>query len=293
MDLLALADFNLVARHGGVGKAARASGRPKATLSRRVAELETSLGTRLFERGAGALKLTAEGQLLHLQTAALLTEIDEVAAAIGSAGGAAPRGILRISAPLLFAQRAMGRLAAGFVRQYPQVRLEVNTDDRSVDMVEEGYDLVLRVNPAVDDKLVGRIFLRDRLVVVASPTLAPPAAGVAAPVVVRGKGEGNWRIKRADGVATIAAAPLLHLSSLVMVRDAVLTGIGAASLPISMVMRDVHAGQLVLWGECDAPEIALWALYPSRRLLPSRVTAFLAHLREAFPNGTPEELAAY
>src|SRR3954469_7169627 len=86
MDHLALADFNLVARHGGFGKAARAAGRPKATLSRRVAELEAALALRLFERGARALKLTEEGRALFERTGALLTEIDETAAAIASGG---------------------------------------------------------------------------------------------------------------------------------------------------------------------------------------------------------------
>ncbi|MGY3465850.1 DNA-binding transcriptional LysR family regulator [Bradyrhizobium sp. LM6.11] len=157
MDLLALADFNLVARHGGFGRAARAAGRPKATLSRRVAELEAALGLRLFERGARAVKLTQEGRALYERTGALLTELDETAAAIAS-GGDSPRGRMRISAPLLFSQTAMGNLAAGFALRYPEVRLEVTTEDRSVDMVEEGYDLVIRVNPDPDDSLVGRIF---------------------------------------------------------------------------------------------------------------------------------------
>ena len=94
MDLLALADFNLVARHGGFGRAARASGRPKATPSRRVAELESSLDLRLIERGGHTLKLTEEGRALHERTGALLTEIDETAAAIAS-GGNEPRGRLR------------------------------------------------------------------------------------------------------------------------------------------------------------------------------------------------------
>src|SRR5262245_24252348 len=113
MDLLALADFNLVARHGGFGAAARAAGRPKATLSRRVAELEAALELRLFERGGRTLKLTEEGRALFERTAVLLTELDETAAAISS-GGHTPRGRLRISAPLLFSQTAMGRLAAEF-----------------------------------------------------------------------------------------------------------------------------------------------------------------------------------
>src|SRR5206468_8745720 len=134
MDLLALADCNWVARHGGFGRAARATGRPKATLSRRVAELEGSLGLRLLERGTRVLTLTDEGRALHARSGALLTELEEVAAGI-AAGGRSPRGRLRISAPLLFSQTAMGRLAAGFARRFPEVRLEVTTEDRAVDMV--------------------------------------------------------------------------------------------------------------------------------------------------------------
>lgn len=294
MDLLALTDFNLVARHGGFGKAARACDRPKATLSRRVAELESSLGLRLFERGARALKLTQEGQALYERTAALLAEIDSAATEI-ALGGGVPHGRLRVSAPLLFSQTAMGKLAAGFALRYPAVRLEVTTEDRSVDMVEEGYDLVIRVNPAVDANLVGRILLRDRLVVVASPQLARPADGAAVPAVVRDAGNvaGAWRVRAAGGVEDIPFEPVLSLSSMIMVPDAVRAGVGAACLPISLVSHDLAAGALVHWGDVDGPEIALWALYPSRRLLSARVSAFLAYLKEAFPKGAPEELAAY
>jgi DNA-binding transcriptional LysR family regulator len=294
MDLLALVDFNLVARHGGFGRAARATGRPKATLSRRVADLEASLDLRLFERGARVLKLTQEGQALFERTGALLGEIDETAAAIASGGGT-PRGKLRISAPLLFSQTAMGKLAAAFAKKYPEVRLEVTTDDRTVDLVEEGYDLVIRVNPDPDESLVGRIFLRDRLVVVASPNLARPEGDAAAPAVVRG-GIGRtsaWDVTTPAGKTSIAVDPVLSLSSLVMVRDAVRAGVGAALLPISLVSGDLNAGQLVKWGDVEGPDIALWTLYPSRRLLSARVTAFLDHLKESFPQGTPEELAAY
>jgi DNA-binding transcriptional LysR family regulator len=294
MDLLALVDFNLVARYGGFGRAARATGRPKATLSRRVAELEGSLGLRLFERGARLLKLTQEGQALHERTAVLLNEIDETAAAI-SQGGDRPRGRLRISAPLLFSQAAMGKLAAGFALKHPEVRLEVTTEDRPVDMVEEGYDLVIRVNPDPDASLIGRIFLHDRSMVVASPKLARPAGGAAVPAVVRGTGDqsGVWNLTTPAGQSSIAIDPVLRLSSLFMVRDAVRLGVGAARLPLSLVSHDLAAGTLVAWGDVDGPEIALWALYPSRRLLSARVSAFLGHLKEAFPMGTPDELAAY
>lgn len=293
MDLLALIDFNLVARHGGFGRAARASGRPKATLSRRVAELEASLALRLFERGARTLKLTEEGRALHGRSAALLAELEETTAAIAS-GADRPRGRLRISAPLLFSQVAMGKLAAGFALRYPEVRLEVTTEDRAVDMVEEGYDLVIRVNPDPDESLVGRIFLRDRLLVVASPTLARPDDGAAVPAVVRGGAENSmqWKVKGAD-TARIAVDPVLRLSSLIMVRDAVRMGVGAAVLPASLVSHDLAAGTLLHWADLDMPETALWALYPSRRLLSARVSAFLDYLKEAFPHGTPDELAAH
>jgi DNA-binding transcriptional LysR family regulator len=294
MDLLALADFNLVARHGGFGKASRAAGRPKATLSRRVAELEASLDLRLFERGARVLKLTEEGRALFERTGQLLTELDETAAAIAS-GGHNPRGRLRISSPLLFSQTAMGKLAAGFSLKHPDVRLEVTTEDRSVDMVEEAYDLVIRVNPEPDESLVGRVFLHDRLVVVAGPDLARPADGSAVPAVVRGpaKQADVWNVTTDAGPSRIEVAPVLSLSSLVMVRDAVLMGVGAARLPISLVSHDLADGTLVHWGDVDGPEIALWTLYPTRRLLSARVSAFLDYLKEAFPKGTPDELAAY
>ncbi|PWC91608.1 LysR family transcriptional regulator [Azospirillum sp. TSO5] len=294
MDLLALADFNLVARHGGFGKAARAAGRPKATLSRRVAELEASLDLRLFERGSRSLKLTAEGSALFERTGVLLTELDETAKAIAS-GGQSPRGRLRISAPLLFSQTAMGKLAAGFLCKYPEVRLEITTEDRAVDMIEETYDLVIRVNPNPDASLVGRIFLRDRLVVAAGPDLPPPTGRDTVPAVTRGSlGQPEiWEVTTPSGPASIAVEPVLSLSSFVMIRDAVRMGVGAARLPLSLASPDLAAGRLVSWGDVIGHETALWVLYPTRRLLNARVSAFLDYLKAAFPQGTAAELAAY
>jgi len=294
MDLIALADFTLVARHGGFGRAARAAGRPKATLSRRVAELEATLGLRLFERGARELRLTEEGRALYERSRALLTELDETVAAIAS-GGETPKGKLRVSAPLLFSQIAMGRLAALFALKYPDVRLEITTEDRPVDMIEEGYDLVIRVNPDPDEQLIGRVFLRDRLVVVASPAVAWPSGSSAVPIVTRGSisQSDTWDFTSAKGKSIIKVDPVLSLSSLIMVRDAVRAGVGAARLPISLVSHDLAAGTLTKWGDVEGPDINLWALYPSRRLLSARVSAFLDFLKVAFPDGTPEELAAY
>lgn len=292
MDLLALADFILVARHGGFGKAARAAARPKATLSRRVSELEAGLGLRLFERGGRDLKLTDEGRALFERAGTLLTDLEETAGAI-AAGGDRPRGRLRISAPLLFSQTAMGRLAAEFALRYPDVRLEVTTEDRAVDMIEEGYDLVIRVDPGTDEALIGRPFLHDRLAVVANPDL-PRSGGAAVPAIVRGVDRAeSWAVVTSEGKSSIPVDPVLRLSSLVMIRDAARAGAGAARLPVSLVSRDLAAGRLVHWGDVAGSEITLWALYPSRRLLSARVSAFLDLLRQAFPQAAPEELAAY
>src|SRR6218665_2313472 len=118
MDLNALTDFALVATNGGLGKASRASGRSKATLSRRIAELEEQLGVRLIERSARGLKLTEAGQQLMSRTEGPLQEMAEAMTAARD-GLSTPRGRLRIASPALFSQRSMGRIGAGFCAPPP------------------------------------------------------------------------------------------------------------------------------------------------------------------------------
>lgn len=294
MNLAAISDFNLIAKYGGFGRAARASGRPKATLSRRVSELESSLQIRLIERGSNRIKLTEEGKALYERTSALFTELNETVLAISS-GAVQPRGRLRISAPLLFSQLAMGKLAAEFSLKYPEVQLDITSDDHVSNMVEDGYDLVIRVNPAKDENLFGYLFLRDQLVAVARPDIKPPSGNQPIPVVLRGTLEQTavWHLL-VDGAKTqLNIKPVLRLSSMMMVRDAVCAGAGAGLLPLSLVHKDLVLKKLVCWGKADLPDTTLWALYPSHRLLNARVSAFLGHLRQAFPSSDPEALSAY
>jgi DNA-binding transcriptional LysR family regulator len=284
MDLMALADFNLVASHGGFGRASRASGRPKATLSRRVMELEESLGVRLLERGQRSLRLTEEGMTLFARTDGLLGEVAEIGEAI--AGGLArPHGRLRVSAPLLFAHVALGRIAAGFIQAYPDVRLEIVADDRHVDPVEDGFDVVIRVNPRPDETLVGRCFLMDQPLLVAPASLArPPRSAEPAPIpaVLLSTAPEPELWQCTDG-QSLRPDPVLRLSSLIMVHDAVLAGAGVAVLPPSIVKEDLAAGRLTVWGTSDRP-IALWALHTSRRLASRKIQAFVEFLCEAFPD---------
>jgi DNA-binding transcriptional LysR family regulator len=100
-------------------------------------------------------------------------------------------------------------------------------------------------------------------------------------------------VKTPAGGSTIEIEPVLALSSLIMIREAVRAGVGVGRLPVSLVSHDLADGTLVHWGDVEGPEIALWTLYPTRRLLSARVSAFLDYLRQAFPMGEPEELAAY
>lgn len=290
MDLQALSDFDLVAANSGFGRAARVSGRSKATLSRRVAELEESLGVRLIERGSQTLRLTDEGRALHERTHGLLSEIAEAGEAV-VLGASTPRGRLRVSAPVVFAHVALPRIAARFALAYPEVQLEIVAEDRKVDPVEDGYDLVIRIDPSPDERLVGRRFLHDERLIVGPPGMPHPVSSVdgeeaaVKAVLLSAAAPGTlWRIgsgTQADMV--LRPEPVLRLSSLLMVRDAVLAGAGAAMLPKLLVAHDIEAGRLAYWGTLAGPSVEIWALQSSRRLVGAKVRAFLEVVGRAFP----------
>jgi len=288
MDLNALGDFNLVAAQGGFGRASRASGRPKATLSRRVRDLEESLGVRLLERSGGRFRLTEDGLALHARTESLLGELEEAGRALAE-GSDHPRGTLRISAPMLFSHTEMGWVAAGFRRLWPEVRIEVTAEDRFVDLVAETYDLVIRINPAPDADLVGRPFMHGHMLVVAPPDLPRPALDdpqrpdpVPAVVLMNHPAGALWRVVDGARTGALAPDPVLRLWSLMMVRDAVRAGAGVALLPSTIVAEDLEAGRLVSWGEAPDRQVELWVLHTSRRLVSRKVSAFVSYLCDAF-----------
>lgn len=291
MDLQGLAGFNLVVRHGGFGAASRATGQPKATLSRRVRDLEEHLGVRLIERGGRPLRLTEEGAVLHAQTDApfevISDALDDIRAGLGR-----PSGRLRISAPLLFASTALGPLAAHFIAAYPDVVLEVSTEDRFVDLVADNLDIVIRANPRPDDTLVGRCFMRNRLVLVAPPDLPRPTNWEGDPervtfaaVMRTGTGDDDvWAIIDPDDAVPRLYHPkaVLRLSSPLTIRDAVLAGAGAALVPRTVVAEELASGRLVSWGTASGPEIEVWVLHASRRLVSPKVTAFVNFVCDYF-----------
>jgi len=292
MDLEALVDFNAVALHGGFSQASRATGRPKASLSRRIRKLEDTLGVRLIERGPRTLRLTEEGVALHAQSSVLLDRLDELQQELrGSAG--LPKGRLRISAPVSFAQRGLGRLAARYAAAYPDVQLEISVDDHFVDPLREGFDLAIRANPKPTTELAGRCFLRDELIVAAHPSLGLPKARrgtppVAAVLLLGASDAAPWRIMRGGRSQALQPRASLRLSSMSMVHDAALDGAGMAQLPRSLVQPDLDAGRLVEWGSVVGHGIEVWALYPPRRHVSRKVSAFIGMLTDQFAGGSPE-----
>ena len=295
MNLDALSDFLLVATHEGFAQASRASGRPKASLSRKVMELEATLGVRLFERSARSVALTEEGQLLLDRTSASMREITEAAAVLRD-GRTQPHGLLRINVPTLFGQMMMGRLAAKFTQAYPDVKLMITVEDRQVDLVNEGFDIVIRVNPEPHTELVGRCFVRDQVLVVSTPELKKRFArsGLTStrpvPVIARSASAtgGSWTISGASK-RTFPIEVVLQLPLFSMIRDAALTSLGAASLPSLIVAEDLAAGRLVSWGAAKDQPSELWALHTSSRLSSAKVKAFMGFLSAEFkhPHGKP------
>lgn len=215
----------------------------------------------------------------------------EVADAVAAArdGLAGPRGRLRIAAPILFSQMALGGLAARFQALHPEVRIEAVAEDRFVDLVDEHFDVAIRINPDPDSALVGRCFARDRLLLSGAPSFRMPTrrGGVPplCPAVVMPSFRDADVWSTVDGKVALRPEPVLRLSTLPMVRDAVLAGAGMALLPQSIIGRLVERGDIRSWGPVG-PDVELWILHTSRRLQSPKVRAFVDFLCAQYPSGT-------
>ncbi len=241
------------------------------------------MGGRLIERSARGLKLTEAGALLMARAEGPLAEVAEAMAA-AKEGVSTPRGRLRVAAPVLFSQLAMGRIGAEFCAAYPDVTIEVVAEDRVVDLVEEQFDVAIRINPGPDSDLVGRCFAKDRLVV-AAPGLPMPAPGAIRSVpgiVASGFEPTQWILD--GGHLVLEPIPRLRFSSFLMIRDAAIAGGGAALIPQSMAWNQLASGELVQWGTVSGKEAELWVLHTSRRLAAPKVRAFVDFMCARYPD---------
>lgn len=282
-----LALFARVVESRSFTEAARRSGIAKSAVSRRISLLERRLGVQLLRRTTRSLFVTPEGARFYEHCAQVLAS---ARAAEGSIAGAevVARGRVRVSAPVTFAQMHLVWAVAAFLREHPEVEVQLATDDRLVDVVEGGFDLVVRISRLRDASFVARPLATDRLVVVGAPSYLQARGRPQQPEelvhhecmhyeLVSQPAE--WRFRGRSGSTPVPVRGSFSSTDGTVLRQAALAGAGLAVLPWFMVAPDVTAGrlELVLDGQRRA-EIGVFAVVAATRGLPLRVRALLDYL---------------
>ncbi len=290
-DLNDLYLFVQAVDYGGFAPAARALGMQKSKLSRRIGLLEERLGVRLIQRSTRRFSVTEIGQEYYSRCVAMLVEAEGAQTVIDQSR-AEPCGAVRLSCPTGLLAFQFGALLTRFMALYPAVALHVESTNRRVDVIGEGFDLAIRVRPPPlpESELVMRRFDERTIRIVASPTLlrdrivAVPADLATLPSLDFGPvgGEHRWRLAHDDGsLAEVRHTPRLVTDDMAVLRDAALGGVGAVRLPTLAVWNDLQSGDLVtVLPEWRPANEIVHAVFPSRRgLLPS-VRALLDFLAD-------------
>ena len=296
-DLNDLYYFAQVVEHQGFAPAGRALRIPKSKLSRRVALLEEALGVRLIQRSSRHFSVTEIGQEFYRHCRAMLVEAnaaDEVIAL----RSAEPQGVVRLSCPIALLHARVGDMLADFMRRYPKVTLLLESTNRRVDVIAEGFDIAIRARPPPleDSDLVMRVFAERSWRLVASPALiaewgrpAVPADLNRFPTVdtVPSAGHHAWELDGPNGArATLHHTPRMVTDDLIALRAAAVHGVAITQLPSMVVIDQLKSGELEELLPGWSPKLGVvHAVYPSRRgMLPAVRTLidFLAErMREA------------
>lgn len=213
-----------------------------------------------------------------------------------SAVGQATRGTLRVNAPVTLSQLHLGRMIAEFLLRYPEIEVHLSADDALVDVVEGGFDVVIRIARLRDSSLVARKLATDRLVVCAAPAYLARAGRPTSPAdlvhhnclhYARVATAAEWRFRGPGGSFVVPARSNFSATNGTVLREAAIAGLGLAVLPSFMVADDVEAGrlELVLEGQRKA-QVGIYALFAQRRQLPARTKLFLDFLVAQFSKGT-------
>ncbi|QKH38927.1 LysR family transcriptional regulator [Achromobacter pestifer] len=280
-DLNDLYYFVQVADHGGFAAAARVTGIQKSMLSRRMQQLEDRLGVRLINRSTRRFSITEVGREYYDRCVAMLVEAEAAEQVIAQVR-AEPRGIIRVSCPVALINFQFGALFARFLTTYPDIELHLESSNRRVDVISEGFDVAIRVRfpPLESTELVMRWLDESTQCLVASPsflagrTLRSPTDLEGARSVTLGpaRREHQWQLHHADGrTANVRHVPRLISDDMAALCNAAMAGVGVVSLPTMMVWPYVEAGQLIQILPEWRPRAGLvHAVFPSRRgLLPS------------------------
>ncbi len=288
----AMEAFVRVVEAGTFVAAADRLGLSTSSLSRLIADLEQHLGARLLNRTTRRLSLTESGQAYYERSVTLLADLAEAEALAGQSAAHA-RGTIRLTCSYSMAEQKVAPAIASFVARHPAVKFEVVVSDRVVDLVEEGFDLAIRVGQVGSDRLVARRLGSMRLVLCAAPRyLREHPAPVAPADLARhnaltyaySASPRLWRFTGADGtVHEVRVAGNLHANSGDALRAAAVEGLGVIYEPDFLLDAAIRAGELVpLLAEYRGGEGDIWAVYPSRRHLSLKVRLFVDHVAEVF-----------
>ncbi|OCP22240.1 MULTISPECIES: LysR family transcriptional regulator [unclassified Ensifer] len=276
----------------GFSAAARRVGKSKALLSKYVRELEDELGALLLNRTTRQFSLTEAGHTYYRTASEILKEIDNLADLV-RANNSDLKGRLRITAPRTFVDAEIGQSLMDFGKQHPELSLEIVSDDRFVDLVEEGFDVAIRITRLEDSTLIARKLDDFQVLICAAPDFLEKVGPIAHPTDLsklpcildtNGRSYSNWRFIEPDGSSFTVpvSGPIEVNSPLASVRAAV-SGIGVALVPDFIARPKVATGELVtLFDDFLPRDRGIYAIYPHRRYLPAKVRTLVDYLHAWF-----------
>lgn len=302
MDRLrAIEVFVTVASRGGFARAAQALDTSPANVSRYINDLEAHLGTRLLNRSSRKLSLTESGEALFERGKTILDDVAE-AEAITVSASMQPRGRLRINAPLSFGVLHLAPLWPKFLQRHPEVELDVSLIDRVVDIVEEGFDLAIRISRGGSTAQAARKLAVSHNIVCAAPSYLRRRGKPKTPHDLSAHdcigytyaaSADDWHFTDAQGSSHSVRVPcVMHTNNGDTARAAALAGRGVIWQPSFLIGPDLRAGRLVpLMPGYQMPDIDVLAIYPSRRHLSAKVRVMIDFLVQAFEGVPPWDRA--
>ena len=289
MDLVGcMRTFAQVAENRSFTAAAERLGISRGLTTRYVAQLEDHLGARLLNRTTRRVSLTEAGTAYFERCNQLLADLDE-AEAVAASHVADARGTLRVTCALAFGVRYVAPLLGGYLQQQPRVVVDLSFNDRTVDIVEEGYDLAIRIGALAASSLSARRLASTRMIVCAAPAYWQRHGRPSAPEdltthdalhYVYSSTSDEWRFADASGAArNVRIRHRLRTNNGEALLRAAASGLGVVQLPEFLVHESIASGELesVLDDYC-APELGVYAVYPARRLLAAKVRTFIDFL---------------
>ncbi|MDO8285672.1 MAG: LysR family transcriptional regulator [Rhodoferax sp.] len=294
---LEMQTFNAVVEAGSFVKAANALDMSNAAVSRYVVDMETRLGVRLLHRTTRRLSLTEEGQVFYARSKELLAELQEAEDEITSRRDAAS-GLLRVNAPFTFGILHLAPLWGEFKALHPKVSLDITLADRLVDLVEEGYDVAIRIAMLENSSLVSKRLATTRIVVCASPQYLAQHGTPQHPSELTNHAiisysylstKDEWKFTGPQGPVSVKTNPCIHTNSGDTCRAAALTHQGVILQPTFLVGKDLADGTLVeLMPDYRSVELGIYAVYPTRKHVSAKVRALIDFLAAHFAGRGPE-----